>query len=632
MGGKKNSESRKIWKVAGEAAQLLPLPPAEEQIFKQAFMEFRDFFANTAERRCRENYARVAAPLFLERFPEKESKTVISALAELASFPMSLTWSEEDEISLLTGAALWLLDHFDNFICPAFDDLLMVMPDADLEEYVPVQGDITHSRRSILQLVTILRHRREGSRETAREIFRQIFERERRDLRAIYCDATMDYFGRFMEVCERVRSAAEGYSRIDALSDALVSAEAPIIVKDNKIPGLPRIENTSFARDWPSINFLLQTPLLIGAPPEAFRDYLFYRRSAELLSGFSIPDPFKLCAAYLLLEHEEDVLANLNILTSIINVAGIRHLPWGQGISEELAEFCTPGTPDYSLSHAYVPVPASFDLPVADLDKGTRLSDAQLFFLATGYALPLNVSPSRSLACWFMTQGMEEGRARELSTAAMMLFSHELALNEYDLPAEQEEGDGTERKAPEETAPEAERPTEGKDQQVERLTRQNKELRSALHDAEVQIRKLRKDIMTQESRAAQDGRELAQLRNALYLLRSGEADDKDETPDPRIELPARMERRVLIFGGHESWLKEIRTLLPGARFFERESLPDRNAIRGGDVLWLQTNAMPHQMFFRVLDVARKYDIPVRYFAYASARKCAEQVAANELLV
>ena len=44
----------------------------------------------------------------------------------------------------------------------------------------------------------------------------------------------------------------------------------------------------------------------------------------------------------------------------------------------------------------------------------------------------------------------------------------------------------------------------------------------------------------------------------------------------------------------------------------------------------QVNALSHKYYYRIIDAARKHDIPVRYFGSASAKKCAVQLALDEL--
>ena len=52
-------------------------------------------------------------------------------------------------------------------------------------------------------------------------------------------------------------------------------------------------------------------------------------------------------------------------------------------------------------------------------------------------------------------------------------------------------------------------------------------------------------------------------------------------------------------------------------------------IRRADVVWIQTNCIGHKSYYNIIDLARKYDRKVRYFKYASASKCAEQIVEEE---
>ena len=52
-------------------------------------------------------------------------------------------------------------------------------------------------------------------------------------------------------------------------------------------------------------------------------------------------------------------------------------------------------------------------------------------------------------------------------------------------------------------------------------------------------------------------------------------------------------------------------------------------IKRADVVWIQTNCIGHKSYNIIIELARKYNRRVRYFAYASATKCTEQVVAEE---
>lgn len=47
------------------------------------------------------------------------------------------------------------------------------------------------------------------------------------------------------------------------------------------------------------------------------------------------------------------------------------------------------------------------------------------------------------------------------------------------------------------------------------------------------------------------------------------------------------------------------------------------------MLWIQHNALSHKQYYAVIDEVRKWNKPVHYFMYASAKKCVDQIAKEE---
>lgn len=91
-------------------------------------------------------------------------------------------------------------------------------------------------------------------------------------------------------------------------------------------------------------------------------------------------------------------------------------------------------------------------------------------------------------------------------------------------------------------------------------------------------------------------------------------------------FPYDVQKETVIFGGHETWLKAIRPMLSGnIRFLDKDINFNVNVIRNADIVWIQSNAMSHSQYYRIVDAARQYKKPVRYFTYASTAKSALQV-------
>jgi len=550
-----------------------------------------------------------------------QRSTVIKVISTTAAVPANLPKRTADRLEFLMGAALWLLDYLED-TCDDPDeylDLLPPEPNGELEYYMPCAEDLIHDQDTILRMVTVLEGREKTYRREFRGILNLIGPDTAARLREAFKASLLDCLDRAMEIYDRLKPT-DGLELPNVMEELARSSDL--------------LRHADRRSELPEIYFLMLAPDLICHPQSKIQEELRSRRAAELLAGYGTSVPYELCAAYLLLEREGDALANLNALTAVVMICAFRHLPWAQDDFEARAGLFEAGAPDYRLRYEYCE--DSVEDGEEPLELEWRLSETQLFFLATGVVLPRNRMPSDKLRRWFIRQGVEEQRARELAWAAFMAYFSESEGDGWkDIDLFDDDGED-EEPIPEIPARdgslESSEAVPGNgvlEEQNQALARQVKELRGALHDAERTSSRLREQLRDVKQSWEVDHSELVQLRETLYRLRA-EEDAEDEGSGPLVELPWQVRRRVVVFGGHDTWRKAVRPLLPGARFYDREVLPDLNAIRGADVVWLQVNALSHKYYYRIIDAARKHDIPVRYFGSASAKKCAVQLALDEL--
>lgn len=132
-----------------------------------------------------------------------------------------------------------------------------------------------------------------------------------------------------------------------------------------------------------------------------------------------------------------------------------------------------------------------------------------------------------------------------------------------------------------------------------------------------------------EAKSEAERQELADLREIVFKLDTNELEERSEST---IQLPCEILHDTVIFGGHETWVKAIKPMLKGSvRFVSKDLVMfDLSLIRNADVIWVQSNAIPHTAYYRIVDIARKYNKPIRYFTIASAAKCSEQVAEYDM--
>ena len=138
-----------------------------------------------------------------------------------------------------------------------------------------------------------------------------------------------------------------------------------------------------------------------------------------------------------------------------------QHLPWGAGGANAFPKSSESGAPYYALRYTYADADdgteESDELPDVPVEDGWQLSESQLFYFATGYALPRKCVPSQNLTGWFIRQGLSEERAREFAFGAMLASYQddlreqmylEFPFEDLDLDDEEEAGEDEAEAAP----------------------------------------------------------------------------------------------------------------------------------------------------------------------------------------
>ena len=595
MCAKKKASPNKAWKLAGKLCSVA-LTPAERELIAEDFLVYKRLrggetggmpCVTPALARVHESAAQAVAGFLCQHYAGRfERSSVVRVVSATAAIPANLPDRTAGHLDFLMGAALWMLDYLED-ACDdpgEYLDLLPLVPNGELEYYMPCAEDLEHSQETILRMVTVLDGREKAYRKEFRSLLGLIDAETAAKLRSIFCDALLDYMDRAVEIYDRLKPAS---LELPTMMEGLFQPFDPLARVDH------RAQN-------PEIFFLLMAPELICRSVSDIQAELGSRKAAELLAGYGVDDPCELCAAYLLLERERDALANLNALTAVVMICAERHLPWGQDDFGARAGLFENGAPDYRLRYEY-----NGEEDEESLELVWRLSETQLFFLATGVILPRGRAPSDKLARWFMRQGVEECRARELAWAAFMAYyidGGEYGWKPVDLFDDENGEEEPLEEEPEEIckAPVEPQSSGSVNVRAELPAQKVKEMQKALHDAERTSNRLREQLREAEQRGAADRSELVQLRETLYNLRAGE-NGADENSGPLVELPWQVKRRTVVFGGHDSWRKAVKPLLPGARFYDREVLPDLNAIRGADVVWIQPNALSHKYYYRIID-------------------------------
>lgn len=170
--------------------------------------------------------------------------------------------------------------------------------------------------------------------------------------------------------------------------------------------------------------------------------------------------------------------------------------------------------------------------------------------------------------------------------------------------------------------------TDDKDEQIHKLKVEVDRLKNAYYEIHRERNELKRSIEQAEEDADRDHQELVDLRELVFNL---EHNDLAESTEDEIDFafPYETQKRMVVFGGHDTWVKAIKPMLPTVRFIDKDMKPNADLIRKADIVWIQPNAISHAYYYNIMDVARAHKKQVHYFATASAERCARQLAVQD---
>jgi len=347
---------------------------------------------------------------------------------------------------------------------------------------------------------------------------------------------------------------------------------------------------------------------------------------AEAFCNFRIDDPYEACFAILyLLDQDDDYAWAYSFMTAVICRAATM-LPWG-------LEFYTEMDDGYWFQDNEWVEPQPFDPEwyetkyegtlYEDDDDPHDVSLAQLVYEYTGAVLPRDMHRFDDLKKELRARGLKPSQANML--CAMMNIIGEVSRQRVDFGRYADQDDWEDDWDFEEDDSGEDLEAENEKLKAE-LTKLRKQAKEANYNLSRQNRELKDQLEKASETVGEMRQELADLRDVVFNQQNVVEEEKAE--DSKIDFPFHTTRRIVAFGGHDSWLREIKFKLPDVRFMS-DDISSPEIIKRADVIWIQTNCIGHKSYYNIIDIARKYGRKVRYFAYASATKCAEQVVEEE---
>ena len=378
----------------------------------------------------------------------------------------------------------------------------------------------------------------------------------------------------------------------------------------------------------------------LTSKPYSYIEGKYGKEIADIWQDFDVRDPYEMCFAFMSLLDKGSDLPWCYCVGVNLHACYAAELPWPRmkfnHYNDGIWYHSDSSTDGFAFGPDETTLPKKIRVPEMDdwyklqfEDKLAEDSDdiekfnlAQIVYEVTGCIMPRRMDRYVPALKTFDRYGIRGKKALPL-LYCMSIFGearHRSQLSLLDRLLESLQTD-SENEEP------AEESSEDLNAQIRTLQDEVKRLKQVAYEAgrEARDEKARNEALAQK--AALDAQELHDLRELVFNQLANESEE--EVTTQRIQFPHRTSSRIVVFGGHDSWAKEIKPKLPDVRFINREMVPNSDLIRRADVIWIQANALSHGFYYKIIDEARKYDIPVRYFAHASATKCAEQIVAHE---
>ncbi len=373
----------------------------------------------------------------------------------------------------------------------------------------------------------------------------------------------------------------------------------------------------------------------------------------DMFLNYSVSDPFAMCFALIyLVDHGDDYPWLLMTGGCVMNEV-LLSLPWREGkgknedeehLMERVISTSVDLAPEGWLNKQFDSVDCS------SRKNGNRGSNiAQVFYRLTGCVLPSGIPNPFDINKEFSGWKLSPFENGFISGTAYSLY---LSSQQTKLPEEIDSIDSESNEETDSSSEDANDYYARKEAAIADLTDKLSEVNKSREDLQAEILRARRELKNLKRTIAEDRKqfaaeiqqkdeelhkarlehqELIDLREMMFHITNKDNLVDSSKEADSINFPYVTNKRVVAFGGHPTFVKQIKGYLPNVRFVDVDNIAfNPDIVRNADIVWIQNNFMSHSQFYNVVNVARQYSIQIRYFTYSSAEKSALQVVEADI--
>ena len=313
---------------------------------------------------------------------------------------------------------------------------------------------------------------------------------------------------------------------------------------------------------------------------------------AGVWKEFRIEDPYELCFGFLYLLDNGSDLPWLYFPGVYLMAHYAALLPWPRNSFADRTEHIESRKVDQNVQETQHNLYAlSYCAVNAESNEAERFNLAQIVYEKTGFVLPRKIeNTTAQIQQGDITSPMDES-VNYLISCLEIKRAFEQQKRKIEKERLQGILDDVQVVLPDESK--TEKSIEELKAEICGLREEISQLKSGYYMAQRDTREAKIQYDMLEKEVESERKELAVLRELLFQEENQQVEDK---PNTSISFPYRTKRRIVVFGGHDSWTREIKPKLPDVRFVDREMLPNVEMIKRADAVWIQHNALAHKFY------------------------------------
>lgn len=344
-------------------------------------------------------------------------------------------------------------------------------------------------------------------------------------------------------------------------------------------------------------------------------------RAFNKMNELTVADPYEICGIFYVLKRRQDYRYwAMGPFATAVSFAAKR-LPWTGKLEYEEPN----GEIELANADIYLP---KYNISMFDAaNKSNELLNMSqvIYHLSGGGILPRRLNSYRAEKTILKQNGVSDEEVNYITCMAAVLSEIDKRYEYFGTYGDLDD----EESSDEQTIEIDDAAIDSIKVLVKDIQDRIKKVNAENHLIEEQRRKLQKDYDELKRLYNEEHRELVDLRNYVFN-QNDDAQEESSNTELKIAYPYEAKHNIVVFGGHETWSKAIKPLFANVRFINRDTLPNPDMIKNADIVWVQANSIGHSKYYKILDVVRTYHIPLRYFSYASADKCAEQLVFEDM--